>query len=220
VRSPRRLLVAAALLAVLPVAGCASSSSSAQDGPVANVTTNDDDGLNGILLPKPYDAARVSLEDTAGKPYDLATDPSKPLTLVFFGYTHCPDICQVVMANIAAGLVRLDAAQRAKVGMVFVTTDPRRDTTTVLRSYLDRFNPAFEGLTGPIASVVRAGKGFDVPIEKGQKLATGGYDVTHGTNVIGLRPDGTAPYVWTQSTTPGGLADDITAILSGKVRAG
>ncbi len=213
------LLVAAALLAVLPVAGCAGSSSSAEDGPVANVSTHDDDGLNGILLPKPYDAARVSLEDTSGKPYDLATDPTKPLTLVFFGYTNCPDICQVVMANIAAGLVRLDPAQRAKVGMVFVTTDPKRDTRSVLRSYLDRFNPAFDGLTGPIASVVREGKAFDLPIEKGQKLATGGYDVSHGTNVIGLRPDGTAPYVWTQSTTPGGLADDIGAILSGKVQA-
>ena len=56
-------------------------------------------------------------------------------------------------------------------------------------------------------------------VEKGQRLATGGYDVSHGTNVIGLRPDGTAPYVWTQSTTPGGLADDIRAILSGKVQA-
>jgi protein SCO1 len=213
------LLVAAALLAVLPVAGCASPSSSAQDGPIANLSTHDDDGLNGIVLPKPYDAARVSLEDTAGMPYDLATDPAKPLTLVFFGYTHCPDICQVVMANIAAGLVRLDADQRAKVGMVFVTTDPRRDTAKVLRSYLDRFNPSFDGLTGPIRTVVRAAKAFDVPIEHGQKLASGGYDVTHGTNVIGLRPDGTAPYVWTQSTTPGSLADDITAILSGKVHA-
>jgi protein SCO1/2 len=212
-----RLLVTAAMLAVLPLAGCGDTASS-QEGPVANVSVHDADGLaNGIVLPTPYAAAHVSLEDTAGKPYDLATDAAKPLTLVFFGYTNCPDICQVVMANIAAALVRLQPAERSQVGMVFVTTDPKRDTASVLRRYLDRFDPSFGGATGSIAAIVRAGKAFDIPIEKGQRLATGGYDVTHGTNVVGLRPDGTAPYVWTQGTTPGGLADDIRTILQGKV---
>ncbi len=214
-----RLLAAAAALALLPLAGCAGSSADGQDSPVSGVSIHDHDGLKGIVLPKPYDAARVSLEDTAGQPYDLATSPTKPLTLVFFGYTHCPDICQVVMANIAAGLVRLDSAQRAKVDTVFVTTDPARDTTKVLRAYVDRFDPKFDGLTGKIGAIEQAGKAFDLPVEKGHRLASGGYDITHGTNVIGLRPGGKAPYVWTQGTTPDDLADDIGAILAGKVHA-
>ncbi len=216
----RRLLAAAAALALLPLAGCAGSSADDRDSPVSGVSVQDHDGLNGIVLPKPYAAARVPLEDTAGDSYDLATSPTKPLTLVFFGYTHCPDICQVVMANIASGLVRLDSAQRAKVDMVFVTTDPKRDTAKVLRAYVDRFDPKFDALTGQIGAIENAGKAFDLPIEKGPRLASGGYDVTHGTNVIGLRPDGKAPYVWTQGTTPDGLADDINAILAGKVHAG
>ncbi|MEP7091590.1 MAG: SCO family protein, partial [Nocardioidaceae bacterium] len=149
--------------------------------------------------------------------YDLATDATKPLTLVFFGYTHCPDICQVVMANIAASLVRLPAADQRKVAMVFVTTDPGRDTSSALGSYLGRFNPTFQGLTGSLSSIVRAGTAFDIPIEKGQRLASGGYDVAHGTQVIGLLPDGRAPFVWTQGTDPGDLADDITTILEDKV---
>jgi len=208
--------VAAALLVLLT--GCGGEASPSQGPPVANVQVDDPDGLHGAVLPKPYDAADVALEDTDGAPYDLATDPRAPLTLVFFGYTHCPDICQVVMADIASALVRLDADQRRRVAMVFVTTDPARDTGPVLRSYLDRFDPRCQGLPGPLPSVVRAGRSFDVLVQKGKQLPSGGYDVGHGTQVVGLLPDGTAPYVWTEGTSPGDLAADLTKILDGKVR--
>ncbi len=207
-------VVAAA--ALLTTAGCGGGG---DQGPVTNVSVHDSDGLHGIVLPQAYRTPRVALRDTAGSTYDLATSPTKRVTLVFFGYTHCPDVCQVVMANLASALVRLDPAHRKQVGVVFVTTDPKRDTSAVLRSYLDRFDPTFEGLTGPLPAVVRAGKAYGVPIEKGQKLASGGYDVAHGTQVVGVKPDGSAPYVWTQGTTPGQLADDLTAILDDKVPA-
>jgi protein SCO1/2 len=206
----------AALAALLVLSGCGGGS---QEGPVSDVSVHDSDGINGVVLPQAYRSPDVDLRDTGGASYDLATDAKKPLTLVFFGYTNCPDVCQLVMANLASALVRLDPSHRKQVGVVFVTTDPRRDTSSVLRSYLDRFNPAFEGLTGPLPAIVRAGKAFDIPIEKGHKLASGGYDVAHGTQVVGLKPDGTAPYVWTQGTTPGQLADDLTAILDDKVPA-
>ena len=207
--------LAVAVVALLLLAGCGGT----QQGTVSDVHVHDSDGINGVVLPQAYRSPDVDLRDTHGAAYDLATDAKKPLTLVFFGYTNCPDVCQLVMANLASALVRLDPSHRKQVGVVFVTTDPRRDTSSVLRSYLDRFNPAFEGLTGPLPAIVRAGKAFDIPIEKGHKLASGGYDVAHGTQVVGLKPDGTAPYVWTQGTTPGQLADDLTAILDDKVPA-
>jgi protein SCO1/2 len=207
---------AAAVLALVVLAGCGGSQ---QGPPVSNVKVHDADGINGTVLPQAYHSPDIALRDTHGASYDLASDARKPLTLVFFGYTHCPDVCQVVMANLASALVRLDPSQRRQVGVVFVTTDPRRDTSSVLRAYLDRFDPRFEGLTGALPAIVRAGKAYDIPIEKGQKLASGGYDVAHGTQVVGLEPDGTAPYVWTQGTGPGQLADDITAILDDKVPA-
>ena len=211
----RPAALVAAVLALLLLAGCGA----AQQGTVSDVHVHDSDGINGVVLPQAYRSPHVALRDTHGASYDLASDPQKPLTLVFFGYTNCPDVCQVVMANLASALVRLDPSHRKQVGVVFVTTDPRRDTSSVLRSYLDRFDPTFEGLTGPLPAIVRAGKGYDIPVEKGHKLASGGYDVAHGTQVVGLRPDGTAPYVWTQGTTPGQLADDLTAILDDKVPA-
>ncbi|MDX6302626.1 MAG: hypothetical protein QOF53_3840 [Nocardioidaceae bacterium] len=216
---PARLsaLVAALLVALPALAGCAGQAPAAQ-GPVTDVRMNDTDGLNGVVLDRPYHAPGVQLRSTSNTPLTLtAATRGRPLTLVFFGYTNCPDVCQVVMANLASALVRLDPAQRARVGMVFVTTDPARDTPTRLRSYLNRFDRSFQGATGDLTRIVRLGKAFGVPIEKGQKLASGGYDVVHGTQVLGLRPDGTVPFVWTEDTAPGALADDLKKILENKV---
>jgi protein SCO1/2 len=196
------------------LSGCGGSSAA---GPVANVSVRDSDGLHGTVLPTPYSVPEVTLKDTAGAPFDLATKATEPVTLVFFGYSHCPDICQVVMADIASALTRLDAQHRSKVAMVFVTTDPKRDTSKVLKAYVRRFDPTFQGVTGSLQRIVRLGKAFDVPIEKGAKLASGGYDVVHGTNVVGVTPDRSAPYVWTQGTSPADMAADLTKILDGKV---
>jgi protein SCO1/2 len=214
----RRALVALLLLLVGGLlAGCGTDSSSAQQGPVADVSMRDSDNLHGAVLPTPYDVPGVRLQDTSGAPYSLASDARRPLTLVFFGYTHCPDICQVVMADLASAMVRLDPDRRSQVDVVFVTTDPARDTGAVLRDYLSRFDPGFEGVTGSLPAVVRAGKAFDIPVAKGQKLPSGGYDVQHGTQVVGVLPDGSAPYVWTEGTSAAHLADDVTTILDGEV---
>jgi protein SCO1/2 len=177
----------------------------------------DTDGLRGVVLPRPYRVPHASLVDTSGRRFDLAAETTKPLTLVFFGYTHCPDVCQVVMATIASALVRLDDDERSQVAMVFVTTDPARDTARVLRGYLDRFDPAFEGLTGDLPAIVRLGDALHVPIEGGRRLASGGYDVAHGTDVLGVLPDDRTPFLWRQGTDPAGLADDLTKILDDKV---
>ena len=208
--APLGIIVALGLLA-----GCGDQSTG--NGYVTNVQTHDGDGMSGIVLPRPYHVPAVTLRDTEGAPYDLRTDTTKPLTLVFFGYTNCPDICQVVMAQIASAVTRLDPADRHRVQVLFVTTDPARDTRDVLRRYLDRLNPAFDGLTGSMSAITRAGAALGVEIQKGQKLPGGGYDVTHGTDVIGVEPGGTAPIVWTQSTTTAQLAADLHRILHGGI---
>jgi protein SCO1/2 len=207
----------ASAVACLLLAACGGQGAAGSTAPVSDVRTFDEDGIAGVVLPRPYDLPSVSLRDTAGRPYDLAARARKPLTLVFFGYTSCPDICQTVMADIASALTRLDDARKEKVDMVFVTTDPARDDAPTLRRYLDRFNPDFEGLTGSLSRIETLAGSVDILVEKGHRLASGGYDVGHGTSIIGLEPDGTAPFVWTEGTGAGTLAADVTTILDGGV---
>ena len=206
---PRTGLAALAAALLLAVSACGSTS----DGDGAAVTgikVSDDDGYRGIKLDPPYDVPDVALSDTDGKPFDLATQPKR--TLVFFGYTNCPDICQVVMSTIASAVVRLPKSEQDDVQVVFVTTDPARDTRSVLRTYLDRFDPAFVGVTGSIDTIDTLGQGMGIEVKKGQKLPDGGYEVTHTTNVTDV-DDGKGDLVWTASTSPSDMAADLHKIL-------
>jgi protein SCO1/2 len=198
------LLAAVALLAT----GCGGSSNRAA---VSGLQGMDNHGYHGTYLDSPYVVPSVALPDANGKPYDLAT-ATAPLKVVFFGYTKCPDICQVVMSTIASAVNRLDADQRSQVQVVFVTTDPARDTGPVLRDYLDHLDPAFVGLTGPLPRIVELATPLKVFIEKGKQLPSGGYDVTHGTQVyavVGNR----AQLAWNQDTSPSEMAADIIKLL-------
>ena len=121
----------------LLLSACSIGTPMSDEGPVTDVHVHDEDGLNGAVLPTPYTASDVALRDTDGSKQALDTltaDAGDDLTLVFFGYTHCPDICQIVMADIASALTRLDDEQRERVGMTFVTTDPARDDEETLRA--------------------------------------------------------------------------------------
>ncbi len=123
-----------ALAAAFALSACSVGTPPSAEGPVADVSIQDDDGLNGAVLPDPYAAPDLPLTSTEGTDYRLdrgTAEAGDDVTLVFFGYTNCPDICQVVMADIASALTRLDDGQRDQVGMQFVTTDPARDDTAV-----------------------------------------------------------------------------------------
>jgi protein SCO1/2 len=182
----------------------ACSSSSAEDG-----------GYRAGETHQPYRVPATPLTDTDGKPFSLVRDTDKPLTLVFFGYTHCPDICQVVMANITSAMTRLDDADRARVDVVFVTTDPARDTGPVLRRYLDHFDPGFIGLTGDLRTIAEVGKPLAVYVSQGEKLPSGGRDLGgHSTQVTGITSDDTSPVLWTQETSSADLAADIHTLLA------
>jgi protein SCO1/2 len=194
---------------LLALVGCGSSSSG--DGAaVTGVKVYDDDGYRGILLDEPYPVPEVALRDTEGRAFDLARQQKR--TLVFFGYTHCPDICQVVMSTIASAVVRLPKSEQHDLQVVFVTTDPARDTAPVLRTYLDHYNPAFVGVTGSIDKIDALGRGLGIEVEKGQKLPDGGYEVTHTTNVTAVEA-GRGDLVWTASTSPSDMAVDLHKII-------
>jgi len=171
--------------------------------------------LHGKVLDPPFTVSKEALEDTDGNPYSLATNTDKRLTLVFFGYTNCPDICGTVMGNLASAMTRLDSKDRDQVDVVFVTTDPERDTPGVLRGYLDHYDKSFIGLTDDPSKIdVIAAVAKSVAVGMGDKLPTGGYDVNaHTTQVTGIDSDDQAPIYWSQSTSSAQFAADIHTLL-------
>jgi protein SCO1/2 len=190
--------VAAALLAVM-LGGCGGD----------DVTAGE---LHGSVVDPPFTVSEDAMVDTDGDPYSLTDSTDKRLTLVFFGYTHCPDICGLVMNNLASAMTRLDERDREQVDVVFVTTDPERDTAEVLRRYLDHIDKSFIGVTGPVEEIAEVAR--SIAVGMGDKLPTGGYDVdAHTTQVTGIDSADEAPIYWSQSTSSKQFADDIHTLL-------
>ena len=133
------------------------------------------DTYAGLDLAEPYRRPSFTLTDTSGAPYDFTAATAGKPTLLFFGYTNCPDVCPTTMADIAVALRGLDAALVRQLQVVFVTTDPTRDTPAVLGEWLDRFDAdlptPFIGLTGDQATIDQAQLSTGVPLaEDGGKM--------------------------------------------------
>src|SRR6185503_11265117 len=122
-----------AALAALLISGCKNS-------PASTAT------VRGFELGAPLPRPSFTLTATDGKPYAFAKETAGKLTLLFFGYTNCPDVCPVHAANIAEIIKDLPWEDRQRVSFVFVTTDPDRDSLPQLRKWLDNFDSTFVGL--------------------------------------------------------------------------
>lgn len=204
-------IAACSLLAIgvlLLISGCTTAPS----GPTGHRNTDPAGYLGGSSLPEPYSMPEVSLTDTSGRPYNLATTPSKPVTLLFFGYTHCPDVCIAVLSDVSLALQRLSPADRDQIQLLFVTTDPARDQEKQIRRYLDRFNPSFVGLTGAMSTIKRAASEVGVDIEGKKKLPSGGYEVGHSAQVIGFSRN-SGVVIWTPGTPVAALKHDFALLV-------
>ena len=209
----RRLRAGLAALALAGLlAGCGGTAPSAGDGGGGDLT--------GTRLDPPFDVADVALQDVDGASYSLTGDTDALLTLVFFGYTNCPDICGQVMATLAGTMTRLSDADREDVDVVFVTTDPARDDARTVQAYTERYDPSFRGLTGDLDDIVALGRSVGVGVDAGDPIdhdgdgEPDGYDVTHGTHVIGVTPDDQAPVYWSQEVSQAQLAADVHQLLT------
>jgi len=118
----------------------------------------------------------LSLNDHHGRPRTLADFRGK-VVVIFFGYTHCPDVCPTTLAELAQ-VEKMLGTDAGKMQVLFVTVDPERDTPEVLRQYVPSFNPSFLGLYGDAAATARAAKEFKIFYRK-QPLPDGGYTVDH-----------------------------------------
>ncbi len=121
--------------------------------------------------------ADFTLTDQDGQPVRLSDYRGK-LVVLFFGYTHCPDVCPTTLARLNQVMQALEDEAKA-VQVLFISVDPERDTPAVLKQFLSHFNPAFVGLTGQAEAVAAVYPAFGVYVKKEEVGSAAGYLVTH-----------------------------------------
>ncbi|MDA8109431.1 MAG: SCO family protein [Betaproteobacteria bacterium] len=155
------------------------------------------------------------LTDQNGKPRDLADFKGK-VVLLFFGYTHCPDVCPTTLAKLASARKSL-GAQADRVQVLFVTVDPARDTPQRLAEYLGGFDPTFLGLWGDETAIARTAKAFKIYY----KAPHGEHDnrsleaVEHSSGVFAFDPEGKLRLYIESGRSASDIAHDVKLLLSG-----
>ncbi|MFI5529020.1 SCO family protein [Kitasatospora sp. NPDC051853] len=217
--SPRLLGAAAlALTAALTLTACGSSGSSGSDagGPLKVSKESSKSPYQATVLSKHFDKPDLVLNDTSGQPYDLRAKTAGRATLLFFGYTSCPDVCPTTMGDIGVAMSKLSPEEQQKIDVVFVSTDPERDTPKVLRTWLDSMGKNFTGLTGDLEKVKAAAKTLGVLVEDPIVNKDGTVTSSHGAQVLGFLPsDDKAHLLYLSSTSTQTFAHDLPLLAKG-----
>ena len=151
----------------------------------------------------------LALTGHDGKPRTLADFRGKAVVL-FFGFTHCPDVCPTTLADAAGALKKL-GKDAERVQVVMVSVDPERDTPEVLSKYVPAFNPSFLGLYGDAAATQRAAKEFKIFYEK--RKVGDSYSVDHSGQSYVIDPQGRLRLFVRHDRIAQDLAEDLRAIL-------
>jgi protein SCO1/2 len=214
----RRLATGLATVLLL-VAGCSSGGSkgSAAGNPGASPSMSElndhtDQTYSGLGLTPAQPRPQFTLTDSAGQPYSFGKATAGKPTLLYFGYTHCPDVCPTTLADITQALQAVPAPIRSATQVVFVTTDVKRDTPKVLKAYLGQFDPGlpnpFVGLTGSQAQIDAAQVAAHVTLaeDEGQ---------THSAQVLLYGSDDYARVAFLESTAEAAqITHDLPLVAS------
>lgn len=168
-------------------------------------SADENDGWHGRLQ-DPTPRPDFTLTDTEGQPFDFAAETEGQLTLLFFGYTNCPDICPGHM-GILQGVKDTPGTPDPKV--VFVTTDPERDTPERLREWLDGFDEDFVGLTGTPEQIAAA----EAAAQVAGSVRTSDGEVGHAAQIVAYTPDDLAHVVYPFGTRREDWIADLPRLL-------
>jgi protein SCO1 len=200
-----------AVLAAVTTA-CGASSTNPDAAPVS---------LHGAVPDAATPRPEFRLVDTTGAPYDFGAATRGRITLLYAGYTHCPDECPTSMADVAAALWQVPQAVAQQVQVVFVTTDPWRDNAKVLRAWLDKFHPPqpYVGLTGTPSQVAGAEVAMGMPIATRKpapkSYGSGKYSVSHFAAVLLYGRDDRLKTLYPSGVAPADIATDLQALVKG-----
>jgi len=199
--------------AALTLSACGSGDDSAEPVTVVSGSTK----AATVLDDNPYEKPDLVLTDTTGKKYDLRAETKGRPTLVYVGYTHCPDVCPLTMNNIAVAKKQLPKAEQDKLRVVFVTTDPARDTPAALGTWLKGIDSDFIGLTGDFDTIQAGARALHITVEPTTKDKNGKTVSVHGTQVVAFSPKTDAGYVlYGEKATVDDYTKDLPKIAEGK----
>lgn len=169
----------------------------------------------GGELVHPLAKPEFTLTDQNNQPYDFQQKTAGKVAVVYFGYTHCPDICPENLTLLAVALKQVPAAVRSRILVIFITTDPDRDTPAVLGSYVEQYNPAFIGLTGTKAALDLAQLDAKVTLASPEPASPGSpYYVDHAAQMIAYTPDNEAHITFFQGMPSSGVASDLNRLAT------
>jgi protein SCO1/2 len=172
------------------------------------------DEMRGSVYAEPLPKPDFTLMTTAGDSFDFRTETDGFVTLIFFGYTYCPDVCPVHMANIAQVLKTLPPQVSNRVKVVMVTTDPKRDTPERLGSWLRNFDPSFIGLIGSLEAVNEIQARLHLPPASAYGVDEDDYRVGHSARVIAFTTDNRAHLGYPFGTRQTDWAHDIPLLVN------
>ena len=171
-------------------------------------------GYRGIFLPDAEARPDFVLTDMNGEAFDFRRDTEGKLALLFFGYTYCPDVCPVHMASIAAVKRDLSVDEQRRMRVVFVTADPRRDTSERLVSWLGNFDADFVGLRGSEAEVDSIMLSLALPAAIRDTAAGPDYAVGHASQVIAFPPGDGFRVIYPFGTRQADWKHDLARLLN------
>ncbi|MET7692613.1 SCO family protein [Streptomyces sp. NPDC005483] len=214
----KKTFAAAALVAAATLTLSACGSGDDSSSPVSVVSEEAGSDKAATVLDQPFEKPDLVLTDTKGEKYDLRKETKGKPTLVYFGYTHCPDICPLTMNNIAVAKKQLPKSEQDKLTVVFVTTDPARDTPAELGKWLKGIDTTFVGLTGDFATIQASARTLGISIEPTHKDKKTGKTVSvHGTQVVAFSPRTDAGYVlYGEDATVDDYTKDLPKIIKGQ----
>ena len=200
-----------ALLLIFALAGC--SEKPGADGGQMTLTPASTTFRNSDVTGLGY-ARDFALNDQDGKPRTLADFRGKAV-VIFFGYTHCPDVCPTTMSEMAAVMKQL-GPDAEKVQVLFVTLDPERDTPALLKQYVPAFDPRFIALSGDADAIAKTAKEFRVFYQKVPGKDAGSYTLDHTAASYVFDPQGRVRLFVRHGQGPEPIAQDLKVLLAGK----
>ncbi|MEU3265561.1 MULTISPECIES: SCO family protein [Streptomyces] len=208
--------VALAAAAALALSACGSDGDKAGSSSIADVEASPKAGA-ATVLDQEFTKPDLVLTDTDGKKYDLREATKGKPTLIYFGYTNCPDVCPLTMSNISVAKRDLPKADQEKLQVVFVTTDPERDTPASLGKWLKAQDPTFIGLTGDFPTIQAGARQIGIGIEPATTDKDGKPVSMHGAQVVAFSPKTDGGYVlYGEETTAEDFAKDLPKLVKGE----